>query len=153
MAFLPSWASRRTTFTACISVVLLFDGFYASFATLASFRISSTAFQLVQNPSSGILLVTYEGFFLIFCTGILLVIFAGILQKTLIGFLVSILKSNLEPPPCLQPKTSVTTTARVVTWHITSIIKCVSEAAPGFSLRQLAALFLVIVISSSAKVV
>jgi hypothetical protein len=101
----------------------------------------------VQNHSSGILLVIYEGFFLIFCTGILLVIFAGISQKALIGFLLSILKSNLEPPPCLQPKTSVTTTARVVTWHITVLIKYFSEAAPGFPLRQLAALFVVVVIA------
>ena len=47
-AFSSSWASRRTTSTACISVVLFFDGYYASFATLASSRILSTAFQLVQ---------------------------------------------------------------------------------------------------------
>ena len=48
-AFSSSWASRRTTSTACISVILFFDGFYASFATLASSRILSTAFQLVQT--------------------------------------------------------------------------------------------------------
>ena len=82
----------------------------------------------MQNPSSGILLVTYEGFFLIFCTGILLVIFEGIC-----------------PLVCNQDKEA--TTARVVTWHITLIIKYFSEAAPGFPLRQLAALFVVVVIA------